>query len=42
MQKRKYIAAISDTDILIHLTKAGHLNLLNYLFEAQNTYIKKN
>jgi predicted nucleic acid-binding protein len=34
MQKRKYIAAISDTDILIHLTKAGHLSLLERLFEA--------
>lgn len=33
MQKRKYIAAISDTDILIHLTKAGHLSLLEQLFE---------
>lgn len=34
MQKRKYIAAISDTDILIHLTKARHLSLLEQLFEA--------
>lgn len=33
MQKRKYVAAISDTDILIHLTKAGHLSLLDKLFE---------
>lgn len=28
MRKRKYVAAISDTDIIIHLTKAGHLDLL--------------
>ena len=34
MQKKKYVAAISDTDILIHLTRAGHLSLLNQLFEA--------
>lgn len=34
MQKRKYVAAISDTDILIHLTKAGHLSLLEQLFEV--------
>ena len=34
MQRRKYVAAISDTDILIHLTKAGHLSLLDQLFEA--------
>lgn len=34
MQKRKYVAAISDTDILIHLTKSRHLSLLDQLFEV--------
>jgi len=31
---KKYIAAISDTDILIHLTKAKQLKILDYLFEV--------
>jgi predicted nucleic acid-binding protein len=34
MKRRKYISAIYDTYILIHLAKAGHLSLLNQPFEA--------
>ena len=34
MEVKKYVAAISDTDILIHLAKAKQLKTLDYLFEV--------